>query len=117
MELLILCHSLPVQVRLPERFFDPSHGFQTRNIALDVATCAVCLVAVGLDKCNGVVFDASGKMPYVYVTTKLCALYRIFTYWRSSALDIGVIEGKFGNDEKRLVTTYVFIRLPRFRPS
>ena len=63
--LLILCHSLSVQVQLPECFFDPSHSFQTRNIALDMATCTVCLVAVGLDKCNGVVFNASRKMPYV----------------------------------------------------
>ena len=46
--LLILCHSLPVQVRLTERFFDPSHGFQTRSIVLDMATGAVCIVADGL---------------------------------------------------------------------
>ena len=46
--LLILCHSLPVQVRLTERFFDPSHGFQTRSIVLDMATGAVCIVAENL---------------------------------------------------------------------
>ena len=78
--LLILCHSLPVQVRLPERFFDPSHGFQTKSIALDIAAGAVCIVADGFDKCNGVVFDASRKMAYVYVTTELCMLRQILTY-------------------------------------
>ena len=79
-----------------------------------MVTGSICIIADGLDKYNGLAFDASGKMPYVYVTTKLCALYRIFTYWRSSALDIGVIEGNFGNDEKRLVTMYIFIRFPHF---
>ena len=82
-----------------------------------MVTGSICIIADGLDKYNGLAFDASGKMPYVYVTTKLCALYRIFTYWRSSALDIGVIEGNFGNDKKRLVTTYVFIRFPHFCPN
>ena len=82
-----------------------------------MVTGSICIIADGLDKYNGLAFDASGKMPYVYVTTKLCALYRIFTYWCSSALDIGVIEGKFGNDEKQLVMMYVFIRLPHFHPS
>ena len=78
--LLILCHSLPVQVRLPECFFDLSHGFQTRSIVLDMATGAVCIVADGFDKCNGVIFDASRKMDYVYVTTELCMPRQILTY-------------------------------------
>ena len=82
-----------------------------------MVTGSICIIADGLDKYNGLAFDASGKMPYVYVTTKLCALYRIFTYWHSSALDIGVIKGNFGNDEKCLVTTYVFIRFPHFCPN
>ena len=41
---------------------------------LDMTTGAVRVVADGFDKCNGIAFDASGKVAYVYVTTELCVL-------------------------------------------
>ena len=46
-------------------YFDLSLGFQTESIALYMATGSVHIVGNGLDKCNGVVFDASGKIAYV----------------------------------------------------